>query len=180
MTREETLRALADGKRVRHLRCGEWRNELSADDYAALLPAAFSPELWRIAPEPVPPGDLTYEEAVELKKQGAELEWRYVDWAAWAAVTSDLENPAFTELRRRYAYRRKPTTSPVQWRPCDVPPVCWLRSDTSRSDGLVVAVAEDGVFTEDGFHTFHELADPRWSHSTDRRTWRPCSKEASD
>lgn len=75
-TRQEVLRALADGLTVEHAQgishgiLGPWRSDLTSSDMAELLERAFCPEFWRIldppapkrlvplGPEDVPPGSI--------------------------------------------------------------------------------------------------------------------------
>lgn len=85
MTREETLRALADGKQVEHYiplkHGGEWV-DLDVDGYRALHPSSFVHSFWRIKPTPtmiplgpedVPPGSV-----VRMSEWRGFNEWRPV------------------------------------------------------------------------------------------------------
>lgn len=83
------------------------------------------------------------------------------------------------------AYRRKPTPARRPWsKPKDVPgPVCWLREKHATDCGLIVWIDNLGVgaFTDDSATVstrgllWKELH--RYEHSTDRKTWAPCTVE---
>lgn len=59
--------------------------------------------------------------------------------------------------------------------PDDVPgPVCWLRGGTG--DHMIIAVTAEGVRTRDFKCSWKDIQIQPFQCSTDRKTWRPCTK----
>lgn len=82
-----------------------------------------------------------------------------------------------------HEYRPKPELATVPW-DCadDVPgPVCYLRiKDEPYSWSMVLGAGKKGIIVPDyhGKLTFNYEELERVEHSTDRKTWHPCTKEA--
>lgn len=81
------------------------------------------------------------------------------------------------------AYRPAPEPEPPKPWDCadDVPgPVCWIREVGSGGASLVCGVSEGGIWivsrASDPQMLWCDISD--WEYSTDRKTWKPCVKEA--
>jgi hypothetical protein len=74
-------------------------------------------------------------------------------------------------------YRAKPQPVSRPWsKPEDVPLNCWLNAPSVNNQAwLVNGVIESGVYSAGGLKTWSELRD--YQHSTDRKTWKPCTVE---
>lgn len=78
-----------------------------------------------------------------------------------------------------YHYRIKPAKKTVPWTQDDVPPVCWVRwvGDLAPKSVLVTEIRANGIMIRNGsFYDFHQCAR-ELEHSTDLKTWKPCTKE---
>ncbi len=96
---------------------------------------------YRVKPEPpVPPGDLTYEEASELDKQGVELEHCYPGASNWIPVVAGLD----IALAKDHAYRRKPKSEPTPVVPSMV--VYW-----SNYEALICLKKDEGLLLDTYF-----------------------------
>lgn len=187
MTREEVLRALADGKKVQRLSDGPstWRPFGSSYDYERLYPAKFKAEEHRLTPEPVPPGDLTWEEAKALQHAGVVIEVKFNPEQEWRQLNMLAESLDEENREHLYTYRRKPEPKRVPLEPKDVPPGSVIRHKTWLSFtwapvapvqlGLLVMCQPADPTKELMFLSWGELT-AGWSICTDRRTWTPCSK----
>jgi hypothetical protein len=78
-------------------------------------------------------------------------------------------------------YRPKPQPVSRPWsKPEDVPLNCWIRAGKGEPERLVTMVASDGicmfgVLGSGAFFGWNSLAP--YEHSTDRKTWKPCTVE---
>ena len=72
-----------------------------------------------------------------------------------------------------------PAPKRVPLEPQDIPPVCWLLASDSSWPWLVLMVAPVMVCGHSHSVTFDDLMLSGWQFSTDRKTWRPCWKEAT-
>lgn len=161
----------------------------------------WDPDRWRPTPRPVPPGDLTWEEAKALHEAGEKVEFispthvRRKD-PTWEVVFYWFERATPAELSGA-AYRRAPEVTPkppkmrVPLEPEDVPPGSVFRRvhwDVAAW-GMIVSVLESGLVVmvgmnrEPTFLRFATLAteDPNDGLiSTDGgKTWEPCWKEVA-
>jgi hypothetical protein len=57
----------------------------------------------------------------------------------------------------------------------DVPPVCWVRMKGGGTMSLITGINERGAYFAGMSRYFANLALD-WEHSTDLKTWRPCTK----
>lgn len=111
---------------------------------------------------------------------GEEIQCRWSDFPDenWYSTTLI---PAAQDGSRPVEYRIKPKPITRPWsKPEDVPgPVCWIRKiDTERFRVLVVAVRPDGIrcsLADDATQLLDwDQLDGR-EHSTDCKTWHPCT-----
>lgn len=96
---------------------------------------------------------------------------RWYDW-------DPTRIPAFDCKPIKDNCRLKPEPKSVPWdSPEDVPmPVCWVREREDEVCGLIVHMDRDGVDVgNDTYYRFSSLTD--LEHSTDGKTWKPCTKE---
>lgn len=192
MTFDEILTAIAqDVELERECRPNsswcEWRTPTSKTQALAwLLSDSERTEKWRRKQpksKPVPPGDLTYEEAVELSKQGVKLQ-RYSEFRqAWAdSSANDGGNPV-NFISPNQAYRRKPTPRMVPLGPEDVPPGSVIGLPGCSGWASVVHVSRSGlvIACSDGsplVHAFSYLITSGVTISRDGgKTWTRCEKE---
>lgn len=78
MTLPELLHALADEVPVQRnggLYGGGWINVTAAEAFRFIATCGFGATGWRIKPVPVPPGDLTAEEAAALSAKGEDVDY---------------------------------------------------------------------------------------------------------
>ena len=149
--------------------------------------AATTPnDLYRLAPEPVPPkpvppGDLTMEQAQDLQKQRVELQWMGAGKNTW------VDQPPSTaiwvwSIDRTAAWRRKPEPKRVPLGPEDVPPGSLLRDPEwpAGSWRAVLGVGSSVIWYGGAAKTeFVALLNSGIEISRDGgETWEPCSKEA--
>lgn len=177
MTRQEVLRALADGKEVQ---CRSFEGDSWRPPFQIPVGGPWTDSNWRLKPTPVPPGDLTYEEAVELTKQGVPLQ-QYLGDDEWTCCDKDHEH-----RRRGIAYRRKPTPRMVPLEAKDVPIGSWIKWGKGEFVCAVIAIHPDGVTVCPGlgsamFKTFQELFGGGYGKITKDggKTWAKCEKEAA-
>jgi len=178
MTKQEAAIAFAQGKNI------EWSwgdgNWFAADAFRHF---DLEGTQYRLKLEPVPPGDLTYEEACEcIKRHEPVQRWRdgeWVDSAANAKWNCDVLSPSLP-------YRRKPTPKRVTLGPDDVPPGSIVRANIGSKDGWcsIGAVVRDQVSVVRSIdiqtQTYAELME-WWEISRDGgKTWKPCWKESSE
>lgn len=74
-------------------------------------------------------------------------------------------------------YRRKPEPKTRPWSmPGDVPaPICWMKHETRNAMAFVTSIDECGIRTVFCHSSWSEIAAEKWSYSTDRLTWQPCT-----
>ena len=79
-------------------------------------------------------------------------------------------------------FRPKPQPVSRPWsKPEDVPgPVCWIRPGAGEPERLAIMVASNGIriagtSCDSAFFEWRELS--ALDHSTDRKTWHPCTVE---
>lgn len=121
MTRPEIYRALAEGKTVQFKgnSSDTWTNYPELDLLECLHfdldTGVFNASNYRLAP--VPPGDLTYEEARELAHTGVAIEytWKNIQegWGDPIWSGDEWDDSYQIENRKQFAYRRKPSTTPT-------------------------------------------------------------------
>jgi len=112
MTKPEIYQALAEGKTVQaRPRSGaDWRvpseTLLLGWLISDICDGAFDEANYRLAP--VPPGDLTYEEACIAQAKGEPIQWMVLPPVSeppeWRNADTLVDYPS---VRSRYAYRRK-------------------------------------------------------------------------
>jgi len=112
-----------------------------------------------------------------------EIEQREDQYLCWGTWESDpCRGGATTQDNKRRTRRPLPTEPKmVPWdAPEDVPgPVCWIRRKSNPSTiRLIVGISLcDICDSQEGEETWASLA-ARCEHSTDRKTWLPCTKPA--
>lgn len=135
---------------------------------------------YRLTTRPVPPGDLTWEEARDAQKAGKAVQWT-VSGRVWNDQDDDVKVGTLTD--QQLAWRLKPTPKLVPLGPEDVPPGSVVRLLPDHSWLAVISSMNGGVwlcgFREHAcaFHTFDTLKSSGLEISTDSgKSWRPCSK----
>lgn len=111
----------------------------------------------------------------------AEIEGKGIEWLG------NRDNNWQTTIRPVWNwqdgnYRVKPAPVRVPLTADDIPPVCWVKADhvVAGAALLVHTVYRNGVSTyTTGTLLFNEMFRDNWQYSTDRKTWLPCSKEAT-
>lgn len=81
--------------------------------------------------------------------------------------------------RGNFEFRIKPVPKQIPWTADDVPPVCWLRHGALdfNTHHMVVRTGQEGIILVNvGPIRWATLAS-HWHYSTDRKTWKPCTKE---
>ena len=152
---------------------GEWR--CARDGF-------FTIRQWRRTPKPVPPGDLTYEQAVEHIKRHEPVQ--YYCGTFWRDSTANKDWNS-DSLDRTSAYRRK-LIKRVPLGPEDVKIGDWIRGDTNPCLTAGVLTVDDhnrAVFMASGAGVVSYKLDSvmSWSISRDSgKTWQPCWKEATE
>jgi len=139
---------------------------------------------WRRTPKPVPPGDLTWEEAKRLHEAGEPVEYLWPAGAKyWTRADCWFSNMSGVE---EAAYRRKPAPKRVPLGPDDVPPGSLVRANIGSKEGwcLIGAVVRDQVSVVRSIdiqtQTYLELME-WWEISRDGgKTWSGCWKEATE
>lgn len=148
------------------------------------------PDNYRIAPEPVPPGDLTWEEAEKLHNDGVEVEVMHPSLAPpkntfrtvfqWFLNATDKE-------KREASYRRKPAPKMVKLGPEDVRPGdvfsnqnwdehSWAACIGAYAHNVIMAClnADSGTICR----SYEKLMEEGWKISHDGgSTWQRCEKE---
>ena len=91
----------------------------------------------------------------------------------------DINGQPAWSMWDRYEWRPAPEPVSRPWsKPEDVPgPVCWIRRQKGNVEMLIVAIHEEGMMLNDaGGRVPKEWSDiSEHEHSTDRRTWLPCT-----
>ena len=143
-------------------------------------------------PEPVPPGDLTWEEALECVNRG-ELLQRYCSHVGlWVDSEANLTRDILS-LSRGLPYRRKPEPKRVPLGPEDVPPGSIVRwacqadapfHSAGQSEVLMAIVSVTCVMAVRiegcGWRTFQELHDHFEISRDGGKTWHGCWKEETN
>lgn len=183
MTIPEILRALADGKAV-ELKIGTSGVWYQPSVQAALmhLSGNFDPSRWRLKPVPVPPGDLTQEEAEALRLAGVPIQ--FYSGEHWVDRTPNYGRCTFSD-----AYRRTPTPNIVPVAPApkmvpleakDVKPGDAIRQITSFKQNtwwLVLCVTSASVWARSTEISFEDLHHSLWEISHDGgATWQRAEK----
>lgn len=139
------------------------------------------PEGWR---------PLLKEERIE---KGDELRCQYSSWRPFNHAIGEITRAGATEFHRT---RRPLPTEPkaptmASWdSPEDVPgPVCWIgeppiTSGEETTGSMVLAIDAEGFniinsLNELSHYTWADIASQKMVYSTDRKTWKPCTKEVS-
>lgn len=121
-------------------------------------------------------------DAIDAIERG---EWETVQWYFKAADSwCDHEGPydARESLDSERLLRLKPTLRPWS-KPSDVPgPVCWLRPIRSCGQFLVLQIDAGGLcagysMVTSSHHLILWSGIAAFEHSTDRKTWHPCTVE---
>jgi len=127
---------------------------------------------------PTPESLILTAAAIEAHAQGKPIQFRnFVHDNGW----SDMDRCATIDMLDRLEYRPKPESTTRQWNsPDDVPgPVCWIRGGVNdKYPSMIVGFHEKGVimFSCLGEMHFYDWENsPSWEHSTDRKTWYPCT-----
>lgn len=141
--------------------------------------------IYRVNPcKPVPPGDLTFDEAKRLFNDGVPIQFNDgYGVASWIDVDAYLDGDSWD--RRATAFRRKPEKKYGPMTADDFPPVFWIRLGTADTQpALVVSLTPSAL----GYHPnvegdiklveFSNLVD-HWQYSTDRKEWKDCRKEVA-
>lgn len=89
---------------------------------------------------------------------------------------------AHRRCRARFTTPSETEPNVRQWQTQDVPPLCWIRSRSSKERCyLITIIKSDGVWTANGagnqFWSWGRLAEHDVECSTDRKTWHPCTVE---
>ena len=174
MTKQEAAIAFAQGKKVQVPVRDSWANIVQWSQFDGPW------EEFRLKPEPVPPGDLTYEQAVECIKRKEPLEVFVTQWgdsSANCCWDPDL-------LDKFGAYRRKPAPEIVPLGPMDVPPGSIVRlSGATAIWGAVLEVDRWSItaFTRAATVLDYLKLEGAYEISRDGgKTWQPCSKEENN
>lgn len=111
---------------------------------------------------------------------GKPIQWKHLHDIRW--TTSSGPTSEFSWNCAEIEYRPKPEPKVRQWsKPEDVPgPVCWLRAKIQPEILMLVScIWANGIGLNDGKAVFQKtwdrLFDGEWEHSTDRKTWHPCT-----
>ncbi len=94
------------------------------------------------------------------------------------AETSAGGHSAWSLSGYRWCKPRKASQTP--WEMSDVPPVCWLREKGAGPRFSVMKITAIGITLFEYGHVCYESALENLEHSTDLKTWKPCTKEALD
>lgn len=137
MTKKEIYQALADGKATSVQRLGsdgmygeEWvtaKSEHQVIGWLAFDTANFDPKRYRLKPTPVPPGDLTREEAEYAFKEGKKVEW-------WNDCDISWHEKISCAFHEETAYRLAPAPKMRTIKAEELPAFFWVRlgkDDTS-------------------------------------------------
>ena len=192
MNKTEAAIAFAQGKRVQTAVAGGWANITQYAQFDGPW------EDFRLKPAPVPPGDLTWDEARELHEEGVSIQFcapgHYSALAdecgAWDDVVSWFDCSGRNEIEAA-AYRRKPQPKRVPLGPEDVPPGSvfrnqhWGRSWSAclgawtEIVGLATVNADAPALAIK--RSYQALLDEGWQISRDGgKTWEPCWKEETN
>ena len=87
-------------------------------------------------------------------------------------------NVRVEELNNPNIYRVRPVPKLIPLSREDIPPVCWIRSPNKDSMWLVTHTGTESVSYNFNSATYKWLFEEGYQHSTDRKNWRPCSKES--
>jgi hypothetical protein len=138
----------------------------------------FERTQWRRTPKPVPPGDLTYEQAVECIRRKEPLQKYIYDHWEDSDANRDWD---VNHLAALQAYRRK-LTKRVPLGPEDVPPGSVFRSALNTRGEWTAphSVTAVGVwFVRTNEWAYATLVDG-WEIKRPGEDWKPCSKEATE
>lgn len=127
------------------------------------------------------------QDAISAKLAGKPWQYRYSNtgMSTPRAPSDWLTERAETDLGLLdlsvYDFRAAPEPVYRPWsKPEDVPgPVCWIRRDARYHGAMIVGITDDTIITSD----LCELVELTWAkaaqneHSTDRKTWHPCTVE---
>lgn len=135
----------------------------------------------RVKSLPVPPGDLTWEEAKKLHEEGVKVVRLSVcaDSCCWVLAAADCFTSSDKKWKNQTAYRRAPVTRKVPLGPEDVPPGSVIRHNQNTMHwSLVTCVKEKGVYCG---HTV-ELIGFEWMMTSFEikrpgQDWQLCEKD---
>lgn len=118
---------------------------------------------------------------LEAYARGEVIEWR------WQRIDSDGNTPGDWRklpdenllLHGGFDFRIKPVPKQIPWTADDVPPVCWLRHGALdfNTHHMVVRTGQEGIILVNVGHIRWAILASHWHYSTDRKTWKPCTKE---
>jgi len=136
MTKQEIYQALADGKATSVQRHGviskAW---VTADSEQRLLgwlasdAEDFDETRYRLKPTPVPPGDLTWEEAEAAHKRGEKVEW-------WDDCDLSWHEKISCSFHKETAYRLAPAPKMRTVKAEELPPVFWVSFSLTDTPSL--------------------------------------------
>jgi hypothetical protein len=145
---------------------------------------------WRRTPKPVPPGDLTWEEAKRLHEAGEPVEYLWPAGAKyWTRADCWFSNMSGVE---EAAYRRKPAPKRVPLGPEDVKPGsvfrwdCWgAQKGMQHSWAWIYYVGVYGIVVQIALNC--SATSISWAKAMDGGSikrpgedWKPCWKEATE
>lgn len=136
------------------------------------------PEKPPLKPEPVPPGDLTWEEAKSIiADDGIIEEWLTDGWVMVGPKRSDLAQ----HLPENRPYRRNPATKRAPLGPEDVPPGSVVRLLGATTTWCIVLEVDRWSITAfTRAATVLDFLKLQGAYEISRdggKTWQPCSKE---
>lgn len=178
MTKAEAAIAFAEGKNVEwSWGDGHWF-AVDTFRYFDMEGTQFRPK-----PEPIPPGDLTYDEAVECIKRHEPVQW-FNGSNGW--VDSDANTSWCAESLGQFnRYRRKPAPKRVPLGSEDVPPGATIRYCSWLGKGEVQWFYKDENavsfrVTSDFTVTYKKLMESYEISRDGGKTWHGCWKEVAE
>ena len=180
MTRKEVFAALAEDWNSVQRRTLEGWVAVTSDELDPRY--AWLPDNWRLTPRPVPPGDLTWEEAKAAQAAGKKVQWFDEDEVEWRNQIADF-TVGHHSIDLKCAWRLKPEPKLVPLGPGDVD----LHHDLFRHSAvgpvedqtIATRKNEKHIFVYDAPVTWEmAMRVLEWSRDAGK-SWRPCSKEVA-
>lgn len=101
------------------------------------------------------------------------------DWQRSSLVNNQNSNTKLTEINNPAMYRVEPEPKLIPLSQEDIPPVCWVRRiDENKDDHWLVHRVKPHVIQIGSVLYNYENLFKSFEYSTDRKNWKPCSKES--
>lgn len=111
---------------------------------------------------------------LQAMADGKQIQHRTLN-GQWIAVTA---LPTFDSQPSDYRIAPEPRRVPLAME--DIPPVCWVRIGLGATEYLVRSIHQRWIGVNGELWSFDQAMTKGLEYSSDRKTWKPCWKEAQE